>query len=138
MTLDDRLRNWGNVVRSPRFKASTCAVWAQWFIALRDQGTRVSVTPFLHDEADAWKIERAWREISNPVTKTLLKAWYIQDMNFGQVRTLMWREHHARLRTQTLEFALANARRDIEGLLSVQTGFSKVKNNTCELYEPVV
>ncbi|MCY0389733.1 hypothetical protein OVY01_21555 [Robbsia sp. Bb-Pol-6] len=138
MTMEDRMQNWGGVVRSPRFKASTCAVWAQWFIALRDQGTRASTAPFVHDEADAWAIERAWREIPNPVTKALLKAWYVQNMNFGQLRTYMWREHHARLRAHTLEFALANARRDMENSLSNQKKLSKVKNKACELYEPVI
>lgn len=138
MTMEDRLRNWGSVMRSPRFRSGTCAVWAQWFIALRDQGTRPPDAAITRDEADAWAIERAWREISNPVTKTLLKAWYVQDMNFGQLRALMWREHHARLRTQTLEFALANARRDIAQSLTQPSDHKKSKNKTCELYEPVV
>lgn len=113
MTLEDRLQNWARVVRSPRFKAGTCALWAQWYVAIRDHGTREPAAHITRDERDAWDVERAWGQMKNPVTKTLLKAWYVQDLNEGQLRSVMWEKHGARIRRENREFALENARRDI-------------------------
>lgn len=113
MTLEDRLQNWARVVRSPRFKDGTCALWAQWYVMLRDRDSREPAAHITRDERDAWDVERAWQRIPNEVTKTLLKCWYVQNMGEEALQTTMRRKHGARIRRELIPFALQNAQRDI-------------------------
>ncbi len=113
MTLEERLENWGRVVRDPRFKAGTCALWAQWYVAIRDHGNSEPPAHITRDERDAWDVERAWSKMTNEPNKTALKAWYVENMDPGALQTTMWRKHGARVRRDLIGFVLQNAHRDI-------------------------
>ena len=113
MTLEERLENWGRVVRSPRFKAGTCALWAQWYVAIRDHGNAEPAAHITRDERDAWDVERAWVKMSNEANKTVLKAWYVENQGEDQLRVTMYRKHGARVRRDLIGFVMQNAHRDI-------------------------
>ncbi|MCP1121583.1 hypothetical protein [Robbsia andropogonis] len=111
--MEERLENWGRVVRDPRFKAGTCALWAQWYVAIRDHGNSEPPAHITRDERDAWDVERAWSKMTNEPNKTALKAWYVENMDPGALQTTMWRKHGARVRRDLIGFVMQNAHRDI-------------------------
>ena len=47
MNIEDRLDNWGRVVRDPRWQPQCCASWARVATALRDAAERQAAIPLL-------------------------------------------------------------------------------------------
>ncbi|SDV49084.1 hypothetical protein [Chitinasiproducens palmae] len=144
MTLEDRLENWGRVVRSPLFKFGVCAKWAAWYCGIRgfvrdaDDEFLASQPPITRDDRDGWDVERAWKTMTNPVTKELLKQVYVERRSMEQIRTIMWKMHNARIRTRAFPFALQNAHRDIERELTRMERERLNQKNSCKPAETVL
>jgi hypothetical protein len=110
MTLEERLDNWGRVVRSPMYQDGVCAVWAKWYIAKRDVNAvepNASIPP---EDRDGWLIERAWSEMPAHVPKWLLKYHYVWRMSPEQIRIRMFKKHSTRIHRSQIEAYIADAR----------------------------
>lgn len=111
MTLEERLDNWGRVVRSPRYQTGVCALWAKWYVALRvargedEPNVRIPV-----EDRDGWEIERAWSGMPAHVPKWLLKYHYVWRMSHDQIRVRMAKTHGVRLHKSQMEVLMCDAR----------------------------
>jgi hypothetical protein len=108
--IDDRLENWGKVVRSPRFQYGECAAWAKWYVALRDSGKAPDMPTMTKDERDGWLIEKAWSDLPNHTYKWALKYSHVWRMDPDQVSTRMRKSHGISMRGIKVELVLAQAK----------------------------
>lgn len=130
-SLEDRLDNWGRVVRLPKFQSGVCAQWARWYVALRNSESRSGgpVTAIItRDELDAWKVEAAWSDMPNHVSKWMLKYSYVWRMSDEQVQCRMRKAHHAVLRGRNMDLAMAEARRAISKILAEREAGEIIRN----------
>lgn len=109
-SLEARLENWSRVVRTSGNRDRACALWAKWYVTLRDVRTGDMPAGLDRDELDGWRIEEAWKLIPHPVHKWLLQFHYIFRMSPAQIQVRLWKKHHVRLRGHQFEVAMANAR----------------------------
>lgn len=141
-TIDERLANWGRVVRSPRFQSGECASWAKLYVAIRDAGKMLETPAMTKDEADGWLVERAWSMLPNHVFKWVLKYTWVWNMSPQQVQTRMYKTHKANIRGRKLELILADARtalsRNISALMAADSLLKNVSDQRCKPYETAV
>lgn len=141
-TIDERLENWGKVVRSPRFQSGECAAWAKLYVAIRDSGKTLDTPAMTKDEADGWLVERAWAMLPNHVFKWVLKYHWVWNMGPQQIRTRMHKSHGVSLRGVKLEMVLVNARtalhRNISALKVAEALFKNVSEPCCKPEETPV
>lgn len=80
MGIEQRLDNWGRVVRDPRTQPQCCASWAKLATALRDAEKGIVAEPSMpRDVHDGWLVERAWQKINDPIAKRLLQYYYVHQ-----------------------------------------------------------
>lgn len=96
MTIEERLENWGRVVRDPRWQPQHCASWAKLAtaLALRDD-TGAPQQIILRDVADGWLVERAWQAINDPLAKRLLQFHYVNRLSAELVCRVLVRKYGA-------------------------------------------
>jgi hypothetical protein len=111
MTLEERLDNWGRVVRSPKYQTGVCAAWAKWYVAKRGEDAAVephaAISP---DDRDGWMIERAWCAMPAHAPKWLLKYHYVWRMSPEQIRVRMFKNHSTRIHQSQIDAYIADAR----------------------------
>jgi hypothetical protein len=111
MTLEERLDNWGRVVRSPKYQRGVCSLWAKWYVALRtprgDDEPNVKIPV---EDRDAWEVERAWSLMPAHTPKWLLKYHYVWGMSLDQTRIRMAKTHGVRLHKSQMEVLMCDAR----------------------------
>lgn len=140
--IDDRLENWGKVVRSPRFQSGECGLWAKWYVMLRDSGKPVEAPAMTKDERDGWLVEKAWSMLPNHTYKWSLKYHWVWRMDLEQVSTRMRKSHGISTRGIKMELVLAQAktalRKNIASLTAKDflkiVGKDSCKPETCALY----
>lgn len=108
--IDDRLNNWSRVVRSPRFQSGECALWAKWYVLLRDAGKTVQAPSMTKDEWDGWLVEKAWTMLPNHTYKWCLKYHWVWGMEADKVSTRMRKSHNISLRGVKVDLVLAQAK----------------------------
>lgn len=143
MTLDDRLENWGKVVRSSKFQKGSCAMWARWYAVLRgpipdDEDRSAPPRLLTVGELDGWEVERAWRTIPSVTAKWLLKYHYVWKCSPQQLQIEMFKRHQFRLRRHHLPRLLEDAkalllRELVKG--SAKMIIKKASSGTCEPLE---
>lgn len=108
--LEARLENWRRVVLTRGDTRGTCALWAAWYVSLRDLKSREErprgIAP---DILDGWVVEAAWRALPNHVSKWILRYRYVFNMGQEQIQTRLWRVHHVRLRGRQFDVAVETA-----------------------------
>jgi len=133
--IDDRLENWGRVVRSPRFQSGECALWAKWFVTLRDLGKPMTAPAMTKDEWDGWLIEKAWSDLPNHTYKWALKYYWVWNMDSDQVSTRLRKSHGISTRGIKMDLVLAQAkaalRKSIAGL-TVKSLLKNVSEDACK------
>ncbi|WP_248322019.1 hypothetical protein [Caballeronia sp. Sq4a] len=141
-TIEQRLENWGRVVRSPRFQSGECAAWAKLYVAIRDSGKTLDTPSMTKDEADGWLIERAWAMLPNHVYKWVLKYTWVWNMSPEQIRARMHKAHGVSLRGVKSEIVLADARtalcRNISALKAAEVLLKNVSEPCCKPEETSV
>lgn len=122
MNIEDRLNNWGRVVRDPRWQPQCCASWARVATALRDAAERQAEIPLLpRDIEDGWRVERAWQRIQDPLAKRLLQYHYVHRMEAEMVCRVLVRKYGAAPNTlRHWETRLAKAQRVMMHVLSLE------------------
>ncbi|MDN7490573.1 hypothetical protein QZM35_22945 [Burkholderia sp. AU45274] len=76
--IEQRLDNWGFVVRDPKTRPQFCASWARTAVALRDAESRADSDAMpRNDVSDGWMVEQAWQLIRDPLAKRLLQHHYV-------------------------------------------------------------
>jgi len=122
MTLEERLDNWGRVVRSPNYESGVCAAWAKWYVAKRGAGDSAEpVASIPPEDRDAWEIERAWSAMPAHAAKWLLKYHYVWRMGHDQIRVQMFKKHSTRIHQSQMEAYMADARSRLTRELVKQT-----------------
>ncbi|MEX3914865.1 hypothetical protein AB4Y43_01275 [Paraburkholderia sp. BR10872] len=116
-----RLENWSRVVRSPRFQSGECALWAKWYVLLRDSGKPMNAPTMTKDEWDGWLVEKAWAMLPNHVSKWTLKYSYVWNMSPEQVQTRMRKTHNANLRGAKFDLVIAGAKSELRKNISTLT-----------------
>lgn len=141
-TIEERLENWGRVMRSPRFQSGECAAWAKLYVAIRDSGKTLDTPSMTKDEADGWLVERAWSMLPNHIFKWVLKYTWVWNMSAQQVQTRMFKTHKANIRGRKLELILADARtalsRNISALRVADALFKNVSDTCCKPSETTI
>ena len=130
-SFEDRLDNWGRVVRLPKFQAGVCAQWARWYVSIRNsESSRYDPVdaPITKDELDGWKIEAAWASMPNHVHKWVLKYSEVWRMSPEQIQVRICKNHGANLRGRNMALALAEARRSISKILSEREAQEIIRN----------
>lgn len=76
--IEQRLDNWGFVVRDPKTRPQFCASWARTAVALRDADLHSDSDGMpKNDIEDGWLVEQAWQLIRDPLAKRLLQHHYV-------------------------------------------------------------
>jgi hypothetical protein len=143
-SLEDRLDNWGRVVRMPKFQSGVCSQWARWYVACRNS-LAASQEPvgavILKDELDGWIVEAAWASMPNHVAKWMLKYSFVWRMSDDQIQSRMRVKHNANLRGRNMELAMAEARRAISKILAEREAGEIIRNASkkgCKPTAPVL
>ena len=128
-TFEERLENWGRVVRSPRYQSGVCAVWARWFVSTRnsiedDKSAPVASIPPV--DKDGWIVERAWAHMPDDVHKWVLKYEFVWRMSSEQVQTRLRKNHKIILRGRNWDLVTAEARAAIKKFLVNTAQFDKL------------
>lgn len=135
-TIEQRLENWGRVVRSPRFQSGECAAWAKLYVAIRDASKMLDAPAMTKDEADGWLIERAWAMLPNHVFKWTLKYTWVWNMSPEQVQTRMRKTHGANIRGRKIDLILADARtalcKNLSVLMAADALIKTASENSCK------
>jgi hypothetical protein len=139
--LESRLENWARVVLSSGGSEDACALWAKWYILIRDYGKGDPKIAVIRNEMDGWLVERAWRSMPNHVAKWVLKYHYVWNMSPDQIQTRMWHRHKARVRRENLDRSLANGRQILTReiiRISGETVVEKPEKIACKLPETIL
>ncbi|WP_174936694.1 hypothetical protein [Burkholderia lata] len=95
-SIEQRLDNWGFVVRDPKTRPQFCASWARTAIALRDAESHVDSDSMpKNDIPDGWTMEQAWQLIRDPLAKRLLQHHYVFRMSPELVCRILVRKYSA-------------------------------------------
>lgn len=140
-SLEDRLENWGRVVRASTGRSAACASWADLYIALRDAGKGRLSCPTTKDELDGWIVESAWSAMPHHVSKWILKYSYVWNMGDDAIQCRIRKNHGANMRGRDMRLAMAEARRAISKILSEREAGMVIRNvavGGCKLSSPVL
>ncbi|WP_318833687.1 hypothetical protein [Burkholderia cepacia] len=128
-SFEDRLENWGRVVRNSPGRSVACNSWADLYIALRDAGKmRGSGQVMTKDELDGWIVEAAWSALPNHAHKWLLKYSYVWNMGDEEIQCKVRKRHGINLRGRDMRLAMAEARRAISKILSDREAEEIIRN----------
>jgi hypothetical protein len=94
---EDRMNNWRRTVLWSGRRTNRCAWWADLHLGLQQRkGQNADEAPrsiCYTDYQDGWRVEQAWRTLTDLHEKMLLKYWFVFQYSEHQIKRKLLLRH---------------------------------------------